>query len=120
MRQEPPQCLAVLENEAVARLAEQRLREAGIPCYTRSLMGGPGVWGSAFQLPHALYVYPRDSLNARELLGLPPLELEEREPLPLAAGGRVSWWLALVALIVLVVLSAVAGPVFSRLYGWPS
>jgi hypothetical protein len=32
--------LTVFDNEPMARLAEQRLRQAGVLCYTRSLGGG--------------------------------------------------------------------------------
>lgn len=71
--------LAVFDNEPLARLAEQRLREAGIPCITRSLRGGPGIWGSAYNLPHDLYIYESDEMRARELLELTPQEPGARE-----------------------------------------
>ncbi len=66
--------LTVFDNEPIARLAEQRLRQAGIPCVIRSLRGGPGLWGSAYNLPHDLYVYASDEIPARELLELEPGE----------------------------------------------
>ncbi len=71
--------LTVFDNEPMARLAEQRLRQAGIPCVTRSLRGGPGLWGSAYNLPHDLYVQQTDEMRAREVLDLPPIELVERQ-----------------------------------------
>ena len=64
--------LTVFDNEPMARLAEQRLRQAGIPCFIRSLRGGPGLWGSAYNLPHDIYVYATDETPARELLELEP------------------------------------------------
>ena len=64
--------LTVFDNEPIARLAEQRLRQAGIPCFIRSLRGGPGLWGSAYNLPHDVYVYASDEDQARQLLELAP------------------------------------------------
>ena len=87
--------LELFENEPMARLAEQRLRQAGIPCFTRSLRGGPGLWGSAYNLPHDLLVFQSDEAQAREVLRLAPQDLveaeaESRQPksgqLPLLAG----------------------------------
>ena len=78
-RREKQVRLTVFDNEPMARMAEQRLRQVGIPCVTRSLRGGPGLWGSAYNLPHDLLVSESDEIRARELLGLPPLDLAERE-----------------------------------------
>ena len=71
--------LTVMEGEPLARLAEQRLRHEGIGCYVRSLGGGPGGWGNAAGLPHGLYVKASDEMQARQILGLLPLEIEERD-----------------------------------------
>ena len=71
--------LTTFENEPLARLAEQRLRDQGIPCLSRSLGGGPGLWGSAFNIPHEVLVYGSDVTKARDLLELPPLEIAERQ-----------------------------------------
>ena len=71
--------LATFENEPLARLAEQRLRDQGIPCLSRSLGGGPGLWGSSFNIPHEVLVYGSDVTRARDLLELPPLEIAERQ-----------------------------------------
>jgi len=62
--------LTVFNNEPEARMAEQRLFQEGIPCITKSLGGGPGLWGTAYNLPHGVYVYEEDAMQARELLGL--------------------------------------------------
>ena len=62
--------LHVYENEPVARMAEQRLHSEGVPALVRSLHGGPGLWGSAFNLPHGLYVFQDDQGKAREILGV--------------------------------------------------
>ena len=67
--------LTMFNNEPMARLAEQRLRQMGIPCFIQSLRGGPGLWGSASNLPHDLLVYESDETQARQVL-----ELEPRQP----------------------------------------
>ena len=71
--------LTGFDNEPMARLAEQRLWEQGIPCLARSLRGGPGLWGSTFNLPHEILVFEDDVMKARDLLELPPLEIAERQ-----------------------------------------
>ena len=63
--------LTVFNNEPLACLAQLRLQQVGIPCLIRSQYGGPGLWGSAYNLPHALYVYDSDEAQARETLALP-------------------------------------------------
>ena len=59
-------------------MAEQRLQMEGIPCLVRSLQGGPGLWGTAYNLPHDLLVYEENEARAREVLLILPRE--EREP----------------------------------------
>ena len=70
--------LTVLENEPLARLAEQRLQLESIPCLVRSLGAGPGGWGAATNLPHAIYVKSNDEMHARQVLDLSPAEISER------------------------------------------
>ena len=72
--------LRVFDNEPTARMAEQRLWIEGIPCLVRSLRGGPGLWGTAYNLPHDLLVYEGDEMRALEVLEYPPEEMLEREP----------------------------------------
>ena len=74
--------LAVFENEPLARLAEQRLREENIPSVVKALGGGPGVYGVATHLPHALYIMAEDQMRAYQVLDLPPAEMEERDRPP--------------------------------------
>ncbi len=62
--------LTVFPNEPMARLAEQRLWDAGIPCMVKPLGAGAGLYGSAFNLPHGLLVYEHDETAARELLDI--------------------------------------------------
>lgn len=70
--------ITILENEPVARMAEQRLQLEGIPSMIRPLQGGPGLWGSAYNLPHGLYVFQSDVIWAKDVLELPPSEIVER------------------------------------------
>ena len=70
--------LRVFSNEPTARMAEQRLQLEGIPCLVRSLRGGPGLWGTAYNLPHDLLVNECDEEKAREVLRYVPRE--ERQP----------------------------------------
>ena len=66
--------VAVFDIEPLARLAVLRLQEQGIPALTRCLRGGPGLWGSAYNLPHDVIVYEFDEEEARDLLDLDPAE----------------------------------------------
>ena len=92
--------LTVYDNEPTARMAEQRLWQSDIPCIVRSLRGGPGLWGSAYNLPHDLCVYEGDEARARSVLGLPhPVETETEDP---STSRRWLW--AVVAAVVVVVL----------------
>ena len=80
--------LTGFNNEPMAKLAEQILREEGIPCFTRSLHGGPGLWGSAYNLPHDISVYEEDEVRAREVLELPPLDPDQKDARETAESGR--------------------------------
>jgi len=103
--------LAVFDSEPMARLAEQRLWESGIPSLTRSLRGGPGIWGSAYNLPHDLYVYEADQELARQILELPEAVEGEEQETP----ARSNWglWLA-VAIITLTLALGIIVPMISR------
>ena len=69
--------LRVYDNEPTARMAEQRLQLEGIPCLVRSLGGGPGLWGTAYNLPHDLLVYEGDESRAWDILKI--VSREERK-----------------------------------------
>ena len=71
--------LTVIDSEPLAHLAEQRLHQENIPCMVRSLGAGPGGWGVATNLPHAIYVRAEDEMRAREVLDLAPAEIAERQ-----------------------------------------
>ncbi len=109
--------LTVFNNEPMARLAEQRLRQMDIPCFIRCLRGGPGLWGSAYNLPHDLFVYESDEPQAREVLELAPRE-------PLASEEQVhrqesapNLWLVLAGVVLAAAFLLVMISVFSRPLG---
>ena len=106
--------LTGFDNEPMARLAEQRLWQSGIPCITRSMRGGPGLWGSAYNLPHDIYVYEPDLARARELLELP--EVAEGESEAARSRGLPGIWLAVVVLAIVLLLGVVV-PWISNLQG---
>ena len=94
--------LTVFGNEPLAYLAEQRLRQDNIPCVVRSLGAGPGGWGVATNLPHAIYVKTSDEMRARQVLDLPPSEIAEREGPP----SRPTYRLSTVIMITLIIAAA--------------
>ena len=112
--------LTVFNNEPMARLAEQRLSQEGIPCFARSLAAGSPVWRSAYDSPHGLYVYRADEMRAREVLDLPPVELLERTfrgrtaPVPLQ---RPLPRLLATVIIALALVFGITAWLFSRISG---
>jgi len=104
--------LTGFDNDPMARLAEQRLWQSGIPCITRSMRGGPGLWGSAYNLPHDIYVYEADETRARELLELP--EIPEGESEAAKSRGLSGIWLAVTVVAIVLALGVVI-PWFSNL-----
>ena len=106
--------LTVFDNEPTARMAEQRLQLEGIPCLVRSLRGGPGLWGSAYNLPHDLLVYEGDEMKAREVLELVPAEILERERAGQNPPTAMPQWLVTVTIIALVAFLALAVVIADR------
>ena len=106
--------LKVFDNEPTARMAEQRLQLEGIACLVRSLRGGPGLWGSAFNLPHDLLIYEGEEIRAREVLGLVPQEILERERKGQQPVALMPQWMVTVTIIVLVAFLALAAVVVNR------
>ena len=102
--------LNIFNNEPMARMAEQRLRSEGIPAMVRSLHGGPGLWGSAFNLPHGLYVFQADVNKARDVLGIAapdPLESSDMEGSP-SRRTPVGIIVAVAAIVIALTLTAPA------------
>ena len=108
--------LTVFDNEPEARMAEQRLFQEGIPCVTKSLGGGPGLWGTAYNLPHGIYVFEEHTTRARELLGLDADGVASGEGSSRESGLRTNWgWVAVIVVIALTLV--VAGPTMARWFG---
>ena len=109
--------IATFENEPLARLWENTLREEGIPSLARSLGAGPGAWGQVSSLPYGLYVPAGDARRAREVMGADFGAWEEMddeslelEPAPLNAAswlptGRLPGLFLLLMLVLFLALS---------------
>ncbi len=107
-RREKQVRLTLFDNEPMARLAEQRLQQAGIRCVIRSLRGGPGLWGSAYNIPHDLCVFESDQMRAREILDLEPQG--ERERLGVAPRPRPTLWLLIAGIIIAALVLGILVP----------
>lgn len=106
--------LTGFNNEPLARLAEQRLKQMGIPCFIRCLRGGPGLWGSAYNLPHDLFIYESDEPQAREVLELSPPEPLSAEEQVHNQNSNPNLWLALAGVVLAVAVLLAMVSVFSR------
>ena len=95
-------------------MAEQRLRLEGVPCLVRSLRGGPGLWGSAFNLPHDLLVYEGDEMIALEILEFVPEEILERERQGQKPSPLMPQWMVTVTIIAVVAFVVLAVVVANR------
>lgn len=104
--------LGVWESEPLARLAAARLEEAGIVCTVQSLGVGPGGWGMAANLPHALYVSPLEEEAAHVLL---QLEKAPQAPEPRAYPASSIAVRAILLVIALAVVLGLADQVFGRI-----
>ena len=109
--------LRVFDNEPTARMAEQRLRLEDIPCLIRSLRGGPGLWGTAYNLPHDLLVYEDDEMRAREVLELVPAEILEREWQGERPSALMPQWMVTATIIAIVAFIALTVVVANRAIG---
>ena len=100
-------------------MAEQRLQIEGIPCLVRSLRGGPGLWGTAYNLPHDLLVYEGDESRAREVLEYVPQEMIDRQWEQ--EGGRPSplmpQWMVIVTIIAVASFIALTVVIANRAVG---
>ena len=121
MFQEPARkqvSLRVYDNEPTARMAEQRLQLEGIPCLVRSLRGGPGLWGTANNLPHDLLVYEGDEARARDILKVVPREEREGEQLSEMRGEQRSQlmpqWMVTATIVAIVAFIALTMVIANR------
>lgn len=110
--------LRVYDNEPTARMAEQRLQLEGIPCLVRSLRGGPGLWGTAYNLPHDLLVYEGDETRARDILKIVPREEREGEQLSEMRGEQRSQlmpqWMVTATIVAIVAFIALTVVIANR------
>jgi hypothetical protein len=102
--------IAIFNSEPLAKLAEQQLYDSGVPCLLKSLNGGPGLWGSAYNLPHGLYVYERDTSKALDILELDSMDdgYSERD-----SGKSV---LGVLILLIIVLALVIIGPMFFKTF----
>ena len=121
MFQEPARkqvSLRVYDNEPTARMAEQRLQLEGIPCLVRSLRGGPGLWGTANNLPHDLLVYEGDEARAQDILKIVPREEREGEQLSEMRGEQRSQlmpqWMVTATIVAIVAFIALTVVIANR------
>ncbi len=121
MFQEPARkqvSLRVYDNEPTARMAEQRLQLEGIPCLVRSLRGGPGLWGTAYNLPHDLLVYEGDESRAWDILKIVPREERKGEQLSEMHGEQRSQlmpqWMVTATIVAIVAFIALTVVIANR------
>ena len=121
MFQEPARkqvSLRVYDNEPTVRMAEQRLQLEGIPCLVRSLRGGPGLWGTAYNLPHDLLVYEGDETRARDILKIVPREEREGEQLSEMRGEQrsqlIPQWMVTATIVAIVAFIALTVVIANR------
>ena len=111
--------LEVFQSEPLARMAASRLEAEGIRCMVRTVGAGPGLWGLAANVPHALDTWEEDAAAAREILNLMPAEIEERTREPIGGGTSLPRLLFLFVLAILAIALVVqaADSVFRWLLG---
>ena len=99
-------------------MAEQRLQLEGIPCLVRSLRGGPGLWGTAYNLPHDLLVYEGDEARARDILKIVPREEREGEQLSEKRGVQrpqlIPQWMVTATIVAIVAFIALTVVIANR------
>ena len=72
------------------------------------------MWGSAYNLPHDLYVYESDQMTAREVLDLEPQESSEREPQLYSQRFSSKLWAIIASFILAALVLVIVVALFSR------
>jgi hypothetical protein len=109
--------LEVYSSEPLARMAAGRLELEGIQCMVRAVGVGPGGWGVAATVPHALDTWEDDAELAREILDIAPTEAKGQLVDPEAAQSRFPITVMLVlAVVVVAIVIQTADAVFSRIF----
>ena len=111
--------LEVFQSEPLARMAANRLEAEGIRCMVRAVGVGPGGWGLAANVPHALDTWEEDAVQAREVLNLMPAEIEERTREPIGGGTSLPRlvFLFVLAIVAIALVVQAADAVFGALLG---
>lgn len=111
--------LEVFQSEPLARMAASRLEAEGIRCMVRTVGAGPGLWGLAANVPHALDTWEEDAAAAREILNLMPAEIEERTREPIGGGTSLPrlLFLFVLAIVAIALVVQAADSVFGWLLG---
>ena len=111
--------LEVFQSEPLARMAANRLEAEGIRCMVRAVGVGPGGWGLAANVPHALDTWEEDAVAAREVLNLMPAEIEERTREPIGGGTSLPrlLFLFVLAIVAIALVVQAADAVFGALLG---
>lgn len=108
--------LEVFQSEPLARMAAHRLEAEGIKCMVRAVGVGPGGWGLAANVPHALDTWEEDAVAAREILNLMPAEIEERTRGPV--GGDMSLPRLVFLGVLVIVAIALVVQAADAAFGW--
>ncbi len=111
--------LEVYQSEPLARMAASRLESEGIRCMVRAVGVGPGGWGLAANVPHALDTWEEDAVEARAILNLMPGEIEDamRQRVESSMSTPRLLFLGVLALVAMALVVQVADAVFGRLLG---
>ena len=109
--------LEVYSSEPLARMAAGRLEMEGIQCMVRAVGVGPGGWGVAATVPHALDTWEEDAALARDILDIAPTQSKGQRVDPEALQSRFPVIVMLVMAIVLVaIVIQAADAVFNRIF----
>ena len=109
--------LEVYSSEPLARMAAGRLELEGIRCMVRAVGVGPGGWGVAANVPHALDTWEGDAVLAREILELMPAEIDERMRATAGAPTRLPMMvLAVLGIVTVAIIIQAADAIFGRIF----
>ena len=109
--------LEVYSSEPLAHMAAGRLELEGIQCMVRAVGVGPGGWGVAANVPHALDTWEGDAVLAREILELMPAEIDERMRETAGAPTRFPMMvLAVLGIVAVAIVIQAADAIFGRIF----
>ncbi len=109
--------LEVYSSEPLARMAAGKLDLEGIQCMVRPVGVGPGGWGVAANIPHALDTWESDAVLAREILELMPAEISELLYTTETPPSRFPVMiLAVLAIVAAAIVIQAADAIFGRIF----